>query len=49
MLQHYMNNLFFRGDYPMLAMAAIILILLIIAFLTIMFALNRRAQKKLMG
>ena len=49
MLQHYMNNMFSRGDYPMLTSAAYITAVFIIAFLLFMFALNRRAQKKLTG
>ena len=49
MLQHYMNNMFSRGDYPMLTSAAYITAVIIIAFLLVMFALNRSAQKKLVG
>ena len=47
MLQHYMNNMFSRGDYPMLTSAAYITAVIIIAFLLFMFALNRHTQKKL--
>jgi len=47
MLQHYMNNMFSKGDYPMLTTAAFVIAVLIIAFLLIMFMLNRRAERKL--
>ena len=49
MLQHYMNNMFSRGDYPMLTSAAYVTAIIIIAFLLFMFTLNRRAQKKMTG
>jgi len=47
MLQNYMNNMFGRGDYPMLTAAAYIIAGIIIAFLIVMFWFNRRAQRKL--
>jgi len=49
MLQHYMNNMFSRGDYPMLTSAAYITAIIIIAFLLFMFMMNRRAQRKVTG
>ena len=49
MLQHYMNNMFSRGDYPMLTSAAYITAVIIIAFLLFVFAMNRRAQQKVAG
>jgi len=47
MLQHYMNNMFTRGDYPMLTAAAYVIAAIIIAFLLIIFAFNRHAQRRL--
>lgn len=47
MLQNYMNNMFSRGDYPMLTSAAFIIAAIIIALLLCVFALNRRTQRKL--
>lgn len=47
MLQHYMNNAFTRGDYAMLTTGAYLIAVVIIAFLLVMFLLNRRGQKKL--
>jgi len=49
MIQHYMNNMFSRGDYPMLTSAAYITAVIIIAFLLFMFTMNRRAQQKVTG
>ncbi|MCL1896336.1 MAG: sugar ABC transporter permease [Clostridiales bacterium] len=49
MLQHYMNNMFSRGDYPMLTAAAYITAAIIIAFLLFLFAMNRSSQKRLVG
>lgn len=47
MLQHYMNNMFRSTDYARLTSAAFIITALIVAFLLIMFRLNRKAQKRL--
>ena len=47
MLQHYMNNMFGKGNYALLINAAFILIVFIIAFLAAMFWLNRKKEKKL--
>jgi multiple sugar transport system permease protein len=49
MLQHSMNTMFTRGNYPMLTSAAYVIAAVIIAFLLAMFWLNRRAQKKLVA
>ncbi len=47
MLQHYMNNMYTRGDYSMLTAGAFIIAIVLIAFLFIMFMINRRTERKL--
>lgn len=46
MLQHYMNNMFVKGDYTRLTSAAFIIMVLIVAFLLGVFILQKRGQAK---